>query len=224
MNNLYSKVFSQLQYVSDLHLEKGFRRYIKPIKPYLLLGGDIGYPSEKNYKDFLFDMSYSFDKVFVISGNHEYDNTKNITNVESNIINISQMRKNIFYLQKSEHVFSEKENISLLGCTLWSSLPKSKYEYHKDHVEWLKNTINQNPNKNYVIATHHCPLYECLNIKYHSKTPNYFASNQTNIIEKNNVLSWIHGHSHCNKDINICGKWIVSNQYGSYKNPLKSYK
>ena len=73
MNRLISKANSLLQYSSDLHLEKGFKRIIYPSKPYLVLAGDIGYPDDITYKNFLFEMSFLFDKVFVISGNHEFD-------------------------------------------------------------------------------------------------------------------------------------------------------
>ena len=67
-----------LQYVSDLHLEKGFKRNIIPKKPNLILGGDIGYVFKKSYEEFLlYKISPNFEKVFILSGNHEYDTFKN---------------------------------------------------------------------------------------------------------------------------------------------------
>ena len=212
-----------LQYISDLHLEKGFKRVIKPSKPYLLLGGDIGYPEKENYKNFLLEMSSQFDKVFILTGNHEYDEINNYKHyeIEDRIKNICNMRNNLFYLQKDVH---KLEDIYIAGCTLWSSLPKSKTKYHLDHVKWLKNTLETNPEKKFIVATHHCPLYECLNIKYEQTKHNYFASNQSEIIKLKNMSAWIYGHSHIHKDINIYGKWIVSNQYGSYLDPLYGFK
>ena len=62
------------KYVSDLHLEKNHIRKIVANKPNVILAGDIGYPKEESYKKFIHDISYKFEKVFVISGNHEYDN------------------------------------------------------------------------------------------------------------------------------------------------------
>ena len=59
-----------LQYVSDLHLEKGFKRNIIPKKPNLILGGDIGYVFKKSYEEFLlYKISPNFEKVFILSGN-----------------------------------------------------------------------------------------------------------------------------------------------------------
>lgn len=219
---LFTKSNSLIQYVSDLHLERGFKRSIIPKKPYLLLGGDIGMPSSFEYKQFLFDMSNNFDKVYVISGNHEYDFCTNIHEVEQEINDICFAKNNLIYLQKKTDLLCENNNLYIAGCTFWSKLPKSKYEYHIEHKNWLENLLIDNKN-NYVIATHHCPLLQCLNKSFQNYVPNYFATDQTNLIKMDNLVCWIHGHSHINKNFSIYGKWILSNQYGSYKNPLYNY-
>ena len=213
-----------IQYTSDLHLEKGFRRIIIPRKPYLVLAGDIGYPNQETYKNFLLNLSWNFDKVFVIAGNHEYDQNKNILEVNNKIENICNMRNNLIFLQQKTHIICEKNNIKIAGCTLWSTFPKIKNQYHLKDTYWLYNTINQNEDTYYVIATHHCPLYECINNKHKYKTMNYFASDQSHILKNSNLLMWIHGHTHYNRNLNIYDTLIVSNQYGSYQNPLYGYK
>jgi hypothetical protein len=91
------KTYSLLKYVSDLHLERKIKRNIVADKPYLLLAGDIGYPSDNVYRDFLHEMSYKFDKVFIIAGNHEFDklNDKNdITPVINTINEICESKNN----------------------------------------------------------------------------------------------------------------------------------
>ena len=210
------------QYISDLHLEKNFPRNIKAEKPFLILAGDIGYPFQKSYVDFLQSLSYQFDKVFIITGNHEYDDfTKSIEHVETQIESICATRNNLFYLQKNTHVLCAESKIHLAGCTFWSELPRSKTEYHKDHKKWVESLLKKNPNVNYVVATHHCPLFECLDknnvINF---LPNYFASDQSDIIKLKNMVAWVHGHSHLNRDIFLHGKWIMSNQYGYFKYPV----
>ena len=216
---------NSIQYVSDLHIEKGFKRYVIPQKPFLILAGDIGYPSYEEYKKFLIETSYNFDKVFVLSGNHEYDLciNNNLHEIDDEIENICLSRNNLFYIQKKTHTLCKNENIVLAGCTFWSKLPKSKYHYHVEHKKWIENTISDDT-KNYIIATHHCPLFQCINRNFHSVLPNYFATDQSDILKNDNVIAWIHGHSHINKDFTIFGKWILSNQYGSFKNPNKNYK
>lgn len=211
---------SLIQYVSDLHLEKGHPRRIIPSKPNLILAGDIGYPKNQSYRNFLLDMSHQFDKVFVISGNHEYDFN---SRAEEDIENICSQRNNLFYLQKKSHVICRENNLFIAGCTLWATLPRSRYNDHLNHVNWLKKLLLQNENNNYIVATHYCPSLLCLrNIQ--RIVPNYFASDQTDIIKMSNMVMWIHGHNHYNNDKIIHGKHIVSNQYGKYAKSLINYK
>ena len=221
MVSRFNKLF---YYMSDIHLEKRYSRIFNINKnfrerPYLILLGDIGYVHENSYREFLYGMSERFDKIFLIAGNHEYDGKKNVKEVNLEIENICQVKNNLIFLQQKTFKVCDKNNIILAGCTLWSKLPKSKYEYHLEDKKWLYNTIKNNPKNNYIVATHHCPLFECLNTKDYL-TANYFVSDQSKIIKENNLLMWIHGHSHLNKDMNISNKWILSNQYGSYNKPL----
>jgi hypothetical protein len=216
---LLSRSLSLVQYISDLHLEMGYIRHIIPTKPNLILAGDIGYPHRKNYKHFLLEMSGQFDKVFVISGNHEYDFNKK---AEEDIENICSKRNNLFYLQKKSHLLCPENNLYISGCTLWSTLPKSRYNEHLDHVNWLKTLLSQNRDKNYIVATHYCPSLLCLK-NFQRIIPNYFASEQSEIIKMDNMVMWIHGHNHYNNDKIIYGKYVVSNQYGKYSRSLSNY-
>jgi predicted phosphodiesterase len=221
---MLNNIRKTFQFASDLHLEKGFQnRFIFPVAPVLILAGDIGNPFELSYQKFLTDTSYYFDKVLVLSGNHEYDNThiSKYGDIDLRIKTVCSIKSNLQYLQKDTFTHSD---ITVAGCTLWSSKPKNKYELHLDHVNWLTNTLKQNTETNFVVVTHHCPLYECLLPKYANKTPNYFASHQERLLRMDNVKLWIHGHSHNNNKLFLYNKWIVSNQYGSYEDPLHGYK
>ena len=102
---------------------------------------------------------------------------------------------------------------------MWSSLPACKTEYHKKDVNWLEKTLNQN-NKFYVVATHHAPLLECLN---RFDRTEYFASDQSRFFDNNKLLCWIYGHTHINKNFKHKGRWLFTNQYGSYPDPLYGY-
>lgn len=222
MSLKFRRTIELIQYASDLHLEKGFPRIIRAQKPFLILLGDIGYIHTQIYKDFLYNVSNDFEKVFVLSGNHEYDKYKNIGIVEDKIRNICSKRNNLFYLQKETHEICNVENIHLIGCTLWSQLPKSKLMYHNEHVDYLKKTISSEKNKNFIVTTHHCPLYEC--IKLNKFRSNYFASNQQNFFDNENMICWIHGHSHINRDFIFKNKWVLSNQYGKFLNSCRKFK
>jgi len=219
---MFSKIF---QFASDLHLEKGFQnRFINPVAPVLILAGDIGNPFDINYQKFLIETSYYFDKVLVLSGNHEYDNfhISKFDDIEMRIKTVCSIKNNLLYLQKDTFIY---DNITVAGCTFWSSKPKTKYELHLNHINWLTNTLKQNTQSNFLVVTHHCPLYECLLPKYTNKNLNYFASNQDELLKMDNIKLWVHGHSHNNNNkIFLHNKWIVSNQYGSYEKPLYGYK
>ena len=221
---MLNNIRKTFQFASDLHLEKGLQnRFIKPKAPVLILAGDIGDPFDINYQKFIPETSYYFDKVLIISGNHEYDNfhVSKYDDIEMRIKNVCSIKNNLIYLQKDTFIHGD---ITVAGCTLWSSKPKTKYELHLDHVNWLTNTLKQNTESNFVVVTHHCPLYECLLPKYANKTPNYFASHQEGLLRMNNLKLWIHGHSHNNNKLFLYNKWVVSNQYGSYEKPLYGYK
>ena len=126
----------------------------------------------------------------------------------------------MFFLQQKTFKICRKQNIVLAGCTLWSKLPKSKYNYHIEDKKWLYSTLETDTINKYIIATHHCPLFNCVKLNRNS---DYFASNQTALIKKNNLLMWIHGHSHINNDIVMYNTLITSNQYGSYKDPQNGF-
>lgn len=121
-----------LQYMSDIHLEFWKNKYPKfepvfPGKTYLALLGDIGYPHSKNYEDFLNHHSKIFEKILIISGNHEYytSKTKQYTmdDIENKINEICSRYNNIYYLQKSSLNIG---NTLFLGCTLWTNISLSK--------------------------------------------------------------------------------------------------
>ena len=214
-----------LQYVSDLHIEKGFSRFIHARNPILVLAGDIGYPSQENYKDFLLHMSNIFDRVYVLPGNHEYDNIRpnDFHHVDLQIENICNMRNNLYQIQKKGYFI--ENNTLLIGCTLWSSLPASRYQYHLDHVKWLTETLKGNPLTNFIVVTHHCPLYENLYIKKYNKLSGYFATDQTELVKLSNVSAWIHGHSHINKNIHVYGEkvyvWGINEKFKNMWNGME---
>ena len=208
-------------YLSDLHLENGFNRifninrYTKD-RPYLILLGDIGYVNQQSYKDFLYGISGRFDKIFIVAGNHEYDGNKTLNEINLEIENICNGRSNLLFLQQKTFKICTKENIVLAGCTLWSKFPLSKYNYHLQDKRWLHKLIEHDTKNKYIFATHHCPTFKCIRP---NKNSNYFASDQSNLLKKNNLLMWIHGHSHINNDFSVYNTFVSSNQYGSYDKP-----
>jgi DNA repair exonuclease SbcCD nuclease subunit len=118
-----------LQYASDIHLEKAaapFNLIIEPVAPDLALCGDIGDPYSQIYSDFLKWCSMRWTRVFVLTGNHEYfldkpDFNKTIEKVDEHISKLCEkIGPNVFFLQKGVFLIQEHK-IAILGATLWSA-------------------------------------------------------------------------------------------------------
>jgi hypothetical protein len=60
-----------IQVTSDLHLEMyhntiNYTKWLTPSAPYLAIVGDLGYPSNPNFKEFLHQTSKVYDQVFFV--------------------------------------------------------------------------------------------------------------------------------------------------------------
>lgn len=125
------------QIVSDLHLElvkKPKKLCNFPVNaPYLALLGDIGRPHKDTYVNFLAQMSAQYQKIFVITGNHEYYNEKKNrhhtqfkrTCAQQNqcIADLTQRFPNIIFLNNTSYLL---DGFKIVGTTLWTHIPKDK--------------------------------------------------------------------------------------------------
>src|ERR1700761_2411214 len=111
----------KLQYISDIHLEhRNTFPIIPPVGNYLALLGDIGNPFKKNYIDFINYTSKNWDKIFLISGNHEYWQERyTISEVDKEIENIVSKFDNVYFLNKKSHY---NNGYLFVGTTLWSKI------------------------------------------------------------------------------------------------------
>lgn len=211
--------FQSIQYISDIHLEflhimevKSIIRKIIPAAPIIVLAGDIGNPFSKNnhYEQFIEEMSKKFDKVFLISGNHEYYHN-NIDMVEERIKTIVSKYMNVTYLQNS---YEDYNNIRWIGSTLWSQLDNPKKfindiyipnmtvdRYNMLHCMAVKSIEEMIKDSKLpcIVISHHMPSYHLISKEYYDENYNmWFASHMDNIIEehKDKLLGWIYGHTH----------------------------
>jgi predicted phosphohydrolase len=200
-----------LQYFSDLHLERHnnlkFMSLIKTVAPVLILAGDIGDPNKSLYKDFLKIISKNYDKIFLISGNHEYYN-KTIEETDNKINEICNSLKNVCYLNNTIENYN---GYQFVGTTLWTKLnnekiitrdlinikdlTKEKYNLlHKKSYDFIDNSIQ---NKKSIVITHHVPSYNFIDKSYlhHHNYHDIFYSNSDKLIRKP-IVTWIYGHTH----------------------------
>lgn len=172
----------RVQFISDLHLEryrhKPFPR-LRPTAPYLFLLGDIGDPYHNNYREFMCYVSNNWERIYYVSGNHEYTSGLcqgeklsliNITETNHLIDMIIRLKApNIYHLNKN---WQWCEKFKVFGCTFWS---EKHYHYHTQDKQWLQDQlpISRVPT---LVLTHYPP---------------------TNIIHTHkNVQGWFCGHSH----------------------------
>lgn len=231
---------TSLQYISDIHLEyrQTFPRI--PIRgANLALLGDIGNPFKNNYTDFLSYASNNWNKVFLITGNHEYWQDKyNIDEVDNEINNIVTKFNNVTFLNNNK---AELHNYTILGTTLWSKIqqiPKRimgddlyiKFQnrnvnfqdlniFHNNSVEWLEKNIKETT-KPLIVLTHHLPSYKLIvdkyKVGYFEQYQDRFASNLDHLIT-NPVKFWLCGHSHSTNEMKINGVFCAINAFGYSK-------
>lgn len=201
----------QIQFISDLH-----DKYpdIQPTCKYLALLGDIGNPSSKSYSNFLHKMSERFEKVFVVSGNHEYY-CHTLTSCDNVIDRVCDSTPNCIYLNNRSILI---DGFLIVGTTLWSNIedktvsymndfkyiyespskmltPETYRKKHYDAVQFISSQVD----KNYptVILTHHAP-HIVMNGEYiNSGHCSGFTTNLTHLNKKHqNILCWLSGHTH----------------------------
>lgn len=217
------------QLVSDLHLEYydkiHFNDFIIPKASNLIIAGDIGYQHLDNYNTFMESCSESFDKVFMVLGNHDYYNYKSkeiltMEDIETNIKTIIEKYNNIHLLHNDVYEFND---YVILGTVLWSNIPFNMAKYvqnnindynyiyddklkpitpnkinylHYKNVEWLEKMIGKYLNKKIIVITHHLPSFKLISPKYYNNLFNCAFATDLEYLMKDNVLYWCCGHTH----------------------------
>lgn len=130
------------RYVSDLHLERRDSIDHPKITPfwdfpkddddiyYLALIGDIGNPYQNNLKLFFDKISPMYEKIFYVTGNHEYYNIDNCPKSKKTfddaIIALVNTYSNIVLLNNDTYIM---DDIKIIGSTLWSHVPEQVSKY-----------------------------------------------------------------------------------------------
>ena len=239
----------RIQLISDLHLEC-YKKLpsIIPKSNYLALCGDIGYPFENHYNEYISLVSKIYEKVFVVSGNHEYYNYKHtMEEIDDQIEKVIKQYNNVYYLNNDEHIV---DDIVILGTTLWSDVSKEEVyikqmmnDYNKiyfnnphktfitpkhvtqlfhNNVSWLGHKILEHRHKKIVILSHHLPSFQLISEKYKdSKTNCAYASNLEYLLH-DHVVAWLCGHTHIANEVKINQCLCVVNPRG-YPNENLQY-
>jgi len=226
------------QLVSDLHLEfSASNPVVEKHADNLILAGDIGYPTQKKFIDFLTDMCKMFDKVFYIAGNHEYYCGLTKPEVDELLTALSNDLGFVF-LNNSTYKFSD--TLTIIGTTLWtkttarnstilescindyrkilnadSKLISSSDtgQWHDEAVQFLFREFSKPGDK--LVITHHLPSMELIHDKYKGNPINCaFASSLDIMFKGSGVKVWCAGHTHSRIEKKISDIQFYVNPHG----------
>jgi len=114
---------TQIQILSDLHLEfykklpKNICNDYFPKTPTLFLVGDIGYPQDKIWLEFIEWCESKYERIFYVQGNHEAY-TKDIDDITLYIRSTLNSKPKFTLLERG--IISHLNGYKVIGCTLWS--------------------------------------------------------------------------------------------------------
>jgi predicted phosphohydrolase len=240
-----------LQIASDLHIEyknditPDPLTMITPVADVLILAGDIGslYKLEQLNK-FLDRLCPHFDVVLYIPGNHEYYSIEGYPPVTMAVLSqrlkhLQNSISNLYILNKDCVTIG---NVCIAGCTLWSeptvkipryivrlentSDEKYKSMFNTD-VQFIKDSVKYaKQNKlRLIVVTHHCPTYRVLEgTTKRDKFSSLYASALDHMLSKEDIETWICGHTHENFDfVTVDGTRVVGNQKGKPKDRVNNF-
>ena len=240
-----------IRYISDIHLEflkpKVVKKLIENIplaqpNEICVLAGDIGIitSSFDSYDIFMKFISETFQKTFVIAGNHEYYCKKyTIDEINEKMSEYFKQYSNISFLNNQCEIY---DNYCFIGSTLWSNVTDIRYktndlskiknfnclkynEINKICVDFIKDSIGKNDNC--VVITHYMPSESLIDPKYQTYDMQlynkWFFCDMDSIIQdnKDKIKTWIYGHTHMPSVKKIHNIPVVCNPIG-YPNENKN--
>jgi predicted phosphohydrolase len=174
--------------------------------------------TEKNLVNSVNNIANDNVKKIVIIGSTLWSFVSNIDGI-NDFKNIRQSDNN--YKQKGNKSVKLpiiEENNNLITKETFNEL-------HKNSTEFLNKNLNIFENEKIIVVTHFPPVQKNtsslkhINEKQHVN--DYFASNilHNYLQKKDNILCWIHGHTHHSNDFidDVTGIRVISNQLGYLK-------
>ncbi|KAL2849596.1 putative calcineurin-like phosphoesterase [Aspergillus pseudoustus] len=238
-----------LQILSDIHLEatNAYETFsIPPCSPYLILAGDVGRLIDYDaYLSFLQRQTAQFERVFLVLGNHEFCDKSFEESIKKaqQLASEPALNGRLILLHRGRYDIPDS-NVTILGCTLWSSIADDKAEgirykvqdfqkiqdwsiqahneAHRQDLSWLKDQVRrvrEEGDRKIVVITHHAPMTKQTSAPQHKDSPvaSAFGSDllaSRKMKEWEGVQLWVYGHTHFSTDFEKSGIRVVSNQRG----------
>lgn len=234
----------RLQLWSDLHLEvfadqgpPSHDVYVAAA-PYIFLAGDIGTPGSDAYVVLLATIAGAHERVFIVTGNHEYHGTS-IAAADEAMRTMCLVHPNVVFLDGTKTFDLADGKHRVIGTTLWSHVTddqRSDVEcFIPDHrridawdvdknnashakaVAFLRSEISRATvdDMRLIVLTHHAPLTSGT-CKPQSRGSVLSSAFQTDLMYMMGppIAMWCFGHTHhCSNQV-VAGTRIVSNPRG----------
>ncbi len=212
-------------FLSDLHLETQYANFPYHLfesntKDWLFIVGDTFTYIDKSidcYYDFVLMLAYSFEKVFIVLGNHDYYGYTLRGGLNKLKFNLKKL-KNVIVLDHTTQF--QEQDIAIFGDTLWSNIPSQAESWIEGFGDFaqIKGTYASNltvyetndwnidarkslqlflksPAKTKIVLTHFPPFY--INCGYPDSLSNYYFGNSGLEWEIDDFPDyWIYGHIH----------------------------
>lgn len=106
-------------------------------------------------------------------------------------------------------------DFSIIQNTSKRFTPEDAIKLHTASRDWLTAMLNEPFDGKTVVVTHHAPSSRSVHQRYASSllTP-AFASNLEDLMDKDRVALWVHGHMHESFDYEVYGTRVVCNPRG----------
>jgi predicted phosphodiesterase len=220
----------KISYASDIHLEFGGFKISNLETDLIVLAGDISTINKSQILENLIVELSEFAPIVFVPGNHDYYNNQNgLNHAKYSLMNLEYHLNSLHLKNKVDICYKAKKlkinDIDFIGCTLWTDLNKnnpmdrrlsfqSMNDYgqinmtvdewiieNNNHFNFIKE--NYNPNNKTVLITHHLPTEQAIGEFYKNDPLNFsFCNTKLDeiLIDANEKLYCIHGHSHSQLD------------------------
>ena len=243
----------KVSYCSDLHMGRSLIQIDNiDASDVLILAGDIVETRDitKYTVSWISDLCSKFRHVIYVIGSHDHYFSK-IDESHSRLK--SMVFCDNFHVLSSydkHHIFID--DILFVGTTLWSDIdisnehliqnvlndfryirnyngslfrPEDARNQYKFDSVLLATTITQYKDSKLCVITHHAPSFRSVNPRYENDRLNSaFVSNLDNIVGSENIIAWIHGHTHDKQSYYINDTYVGCNPRGYIGESLDEFK
>jgi len=209
----------KLRVLSDLHMEHTPFSLIWCGEDALALVGDVSHSFETTYNLIQVYLNSNQDtRVLFVLGNHDYygDTVDNTTRRWRGVC-----MNRFHFLENDSVVFG---GVRFCGCTMWTDIDGGDLEsvelcrnilrdfktgyikdfttsefmrLHSESRNWLEKEVNESIEP-VIVMTHYLPIFKSIHADHlqNPVNPSFVSTDLEGIVKRDNVLMWIHGHTH----------------------------